>query len=278
MKRFFTRGFVELAGTVGLVATASSIAQAVRTDQWLWLAAAAPWLGLIGYLAYSKLGNPVRTSRHQWGLHALSAAGITASAMAGPVALGLAALGAAVTVFYTHGYSRQHTPDAMVTVGARLPEFPLTALDGQVVSSEVLTHEPHVIMFYRGNWCPFCMAQVGQLVEQYHELERRGVKVAMISPQRQEDTEELSHRFNVPMEFYADVDGAAASMLDILQAGGTPLLYGAGTNGDTVVPTVIITDGTGTVVWVHHADNHRIRPEPSVFLEVIDREGIAVPR
>jgi hypothetical protein len=79
------------------------------------------------------------------------------------------------------------------------------------------------------------------------------------------------------MTFYADVDGAAAQVLDIVQAGGTPLLYGAGTNGDTVVPTVIITDGTGTVVWLHHADNHRIRPEPSVFLEVIDREGIAVP-
>lgn len=278
MKRLFTRAFVELAGAVGLVAIVTAVAQAVRTDHWLWLAAAAPWVGLISYLAYSKLGNPVRTGRHQWGLHALGVAGIITAAFASPVALAVATLGAAATGYYTHGYSRQHRPTVVIAVGAPLPDFPLTTLTGEQVRSEILTHEPHVIMFYRGNWCPFCMAQVGQLVEQYHELERRGMKVAMISPQRSEDTEELSQRFNMPMEFYADVDGAAAQALDIVQAGGTPVLYGAGTNGDTVVPTVIITDGAGTVVWLHHADNHRIRPEPSLFLEVIDREGIAVPR
>jgi len=53
-----------------------------------------------------------------------------------------------------------------------------------------------------------------------------------------------------------------------------PAIYSAGTNGDTTVPTVVITDARGTVLWVDSSDNHRIRPEPTAFLEVLDRAGI----
>jgi beta-lactamase superfamily II metal-dependent hydrolase len=35
------------------------------------------------------------------------------------------------------------------------------------------------------------------------------------------------------------------------------------------MPTVIITDKQGTVVWTHETDNYRVRPEPETFLEVI---------
>ena len=101
--------------------------------------------------------------------------------------------------------------------------------------------------------------------------------MALISPQRADETAELATRFDIPMEFYVDTDGAAARVLDMVQAGGVPAIYGAGTNGDTVVPTVVITGRDGKVLWVTHADNHRIRPEPSTFLEVLDRAGIVAP-
>ncbi len=162
-------------------------------------------------------------------------------------------------------------------MGTKVPRFPLVGLDGSEVSSDVFATGSRVIMFYRGNWCPFCMVQVRQLAEQYRQLERRGVGVALISPQRPDETVELASRFDIPMEFYVDRDGAAARVLDLVQSGGVPAIYGAGTNGDTVVPTVVITGRDGNVLWVAHADNHRIRPEPATFLDVLDRAGIVAP-
>ena len=37
-----------------------------------------------------------------------------------------------------------------------------------------------------------------------------------------------------------------------------------------MLPTVLITDARGEIRYVDLADNYRVRPEPSVFLRVLD--------
>lgn len=281
MKRLVTRIYVEAVGVLALAALGLAITQAVRQSSPLPLTASVPWLAAVGLIGGSKIVPATwiaRTQRHPWPAYAIAAAGTVAAWLASPLLGAEATIGLAALLGYTLWYSRQHRPAEVVTLGEPLPAFPLTTVTGEATTSAALTHEPHVILFYRGSWCPFCMAQVKAVAGQYRELSERGVKVALISPQRAEDTEELSRRFDAPMDFYVDADGAAARVLDIVQEGGTPATFGAGTNGDTVVPTVIITRADGTVAWVHHAEDHRVRPEPSTFLEVIDREGIAVAR
>ena len=36
-----------------------------------------------------------------------------------------------------------------------------------------------------------------------------------------------------------------------------------------MLPTVIVTDANGKVIWVHETDSYRIRPEPDTYLEVL---------
>jgi peroxiredoxin len=278
MTRLIKRFYVEATGLIGLALIVLSIVMVATGSTLWWLGVAVAWLFTLGYFAYLIVARPSTHARHLWPVYGGAALGTVAAALAGVAPAALAALALVASLVYAYWYSRQHVPTAVLAVGERLPEFPLTTITGDVISSETLTHQPHVILFYRGNWCPFCMVQVKEIAAQYRELDERGVAVALISPQRATDTAELSERFNVPMSFYVDTNGAAAALLDITQAGGTPAIYGAGTNGDTVVPTVVITNSTGHVVWVEHADNHRIRPEPSTFLEVLDREGISVAR
>ncbi|MCB2412237.1 redoxin domain-containing protein [Demequina sp. TTPB684] len=279
--RILHRIYVEAVGVLTLAAFALTTLQAMRHGSPAHLIAAAPWLAsfiLIFGSAVAPRRLVAKTRHHSWPFYAASVVA-TAAAFAVHWLAGLLALaGTAALLGYTLWFTRQHRPAPVVTVGEVLPDFPLMRVDGSVVSSAALAQQPHVILFYRGNWCPFCMAQVHGVAAQYRELEQRGVKVALISPQRAEDSEELSRRFEAPMDFYVDVDGSAARTLDIVQAGGVPVTFGAGTNGDTVVPTIIITKADGTVAWIHHADDHRVRPEPSTFLEVIDREGIGVSR
>lgn len=275
MNRLFRRGYVEAVGSVTLALLVFGVWRLMAGDGAGWLMAAVPWLLATGSIAISKLHVPRRARLTDW-VWRVAAAVAVGAALAlgglGPVVVALAGL--AAMGGYQLGYVRQHRPSGMLAVGEVLPDFPLTDQAGEEASSAVLRDGPHVILFYRGNWCPFCVAQVRALAEQYRELDRRGVQIALISPQPEADTLSLAAQFEVPMKFFADRDGAAAAALDIVQAGGVPLALSDGGNGDTVVPTVVITDADGKVVWLHHADDHRVRPEPTTYLEVIDREGI----
>lgn len=47
-----------------------------------------------------------------------------------------------------------------------------------------------------------------------------------------------------------------------------------GYKNETTLPTVIITDSNGRVVWAHETDNYRVRPEPSVYNEVLKQHNI----
>ena len=284
MRRHLSRVYVEVTGLAGLVATALSIWLATGPSGWPALLGAAPWVLAVGLIAASKaLPSRLvpRLPRHPWLLYAIATASAVVAVAAGWPSVAMATAGLAALLGYTAWFSRQHRPSGAVAAGAPLPAFPLQTVDGREVGSAALTHQPHVILFYRGSWCPFCVAQIQAIAGQYRELSARGVRVALISSRRAEETEELSARFDAPMDFYVDAGGGAAKALDIVQEGGTPVTYagGAGDAGcDTVVPTVIITRADGTVAWIHHSDDHRVRPEPSLYLEVIDREGIAVAR
>ncbi|WP_341953149.1 redoxin domain-containing protein [Salinibacterium sp. TMP30] len=264
----------EATATLALLMIALVVVRAMVESQPWWLAAALPWGVYALYLALLMTRLVVVQRRHPWVQLSVAAVGVGLSFIAGPFAVLVAALGLAVILGYNYWYSVQHVTARPVRVDAPLPLFPLTTLDGALVDSSVLTHQPHVIMFIRGNWCPFCMAQVSQIAAQYRELDKRGVAVAIISPQKPEGTVALAKRFDIPLTYYIDADGAAATMLDIVQSGGTPVMFSTGTNGDTVVPTVIITDRTGKVLWAEHTDNHRVRPESTTFLDVLDQHGI----
>jgi len=274
MLRLFRRFFIEGTVILGLLAITVATSAALNSSNWFWLGVPLGWLPVLGYFGYLLLARPSTHTRNLWPLYVIGLAGVGLSTPAGIAAGALALAGLGGILLYSYVYSRQHVPSSRIRVDEPLPAFPLQRTDGTATSSTELTARPHVIMFYRGNWCPFCMVQVRELAEQYRELERRGVGVALISAQRAKDTAELATKFDIPMQFFIDVDGAAARALDLVQVGGVPAIYSAGTNGDTTVPTVVITDARGTVLWVDSSDNHRIRPEPTAFLAVLDRAGI----
>lgn len=174
-------------------------------------------------------------------------------------------------LLYIHWYSHfGREPSLRLVTGARLPEFEVRDLEGKPVSSASVAGKPAVLVFYRGNWCPFCMAQVRQLAARYRELEAMGVRVILISPQPYAKNAQLAKRFDVNMEFLVDDGNVAARILELDQRNGLPMgMQVMGYDSETVLPTVIVTDANGKVIWVHETDSYRIRPEPDTYLEVL---------
>ena len=180
-------------------------------------------------------------------------------------------------VFYIYWYSRfQRNEAKFLTVGETLPLFKLEDESGNTVPSDDFIGQPSLLIFYRGNWCPLCMAQIKEVASQYKALADMGATVALISPQPHENTRGLAEKFNVPFKFLVDVDNKAAKILGIDAENGTPKgMEVLGYDSDTVMPTVLITDKDGTIIFADLTDNYRVRPEPETFINVLRQHGVA---
>lgn len=183
----------------------------------------------------------------------------------------LAVAGLISFLVYDYWYSsfgRGHS--SQLTVGQMLPAFELRNTAGEMVSSVSMIDKPTVWIFYRGNWCLLCMAQIKEVAAQYRQLEALGARVALISPQPHEVTVGLAKKFDVAFDFLTDEHNRAAQTLGIANAYGLPMgMQVLGYDSETVLPTVIITAAGGRILWADETDNYRVRPEPELFLNVL---------
>ncbi|WP_299463639.1 peroxiredoxin family protein [uncultured Microscilla sp.] len=178
-------------------------------------------------------------------------------------------------LIYIYWYSRFNLRSKeLLAVGKPLPSFVLENEAGEQVQSKSFDGHPTLWMFYRGNWCPLCMAQIKEVAQQYKELSQRGVKVALVSPQPHGYSRQLAEKMKVPFYFLVDVKNRAARQLEIISENGIPKGFEIlGYDSDTVLPTVIITNAEGKIIFADLTNNYRVRPEPATFLKVLDEEG-----
>lgn len=163
----------------------------------------------------------------------------------------------------------------MLTEGQMLPVFTVYRTDGSVFKSSEFNGSPALILFYRGNWCPLCMAQIREIAAQYKEMADKGIKIALISPQPESHSKKLSDKFEVPFLFLVDKNNAAAEQLNIAMRNGLPLgMEVLGYDGDTVLPTALFIDAKGKIIYSDQTSNYRVRPEPEEYLRVAELNGL----
>ena len=237
------------------------------------LATTLPFLALLGWAYGSR--RVARTSAGLAWLSMLAVSGVLWSA-AVPSGRGwplrLAAVGLTADLVYLYWYSRLERRGApLLAQGQLLPDFEAMDEAGARFDSRSLLGRPAVLLFYRGNWCPFCVAQVSELAASYRALEQRGARVVLVSPQPAGHTRALAERFGVPMRFLVDEGSRVARQLGILHEGGLPAgLQLLGYHSDSVLPTAIVTDAAGRILLLDATDNYRVRPEPATFLAALD--------
>ncbi|MCC2656043.1 MAG: hypothetical protein K0Q76_1151 [Panacagrimonas sp.] len=276
LKSLYVSAFIA-AGVGGLVVSVLHVVDEGLTSPWIGTALAC--LGPVGFFARAYAAPIARTSANMPLMLITGAAGtvlasvLGASMLSAPVAVaaGVGVLGSALYLFW---YSRFSAPARVVLkTGEMLPDFEL-AEGGSIVRSRDVTAQAALWIFYRGNWCPLCMAQIREVAAQYRELAARGVQVFIISPQPESHTASLARKFDVPMRFMTDAGNAAARTLGILEENGLPAgMQALGYGSDVPRPTVFITAAGGRLIYCDLSENYRVRPEPAEFLAVLDRPG-----
>jgi len=281
LKSVFISVFITWLAVVSVFAVSQLARGTEPLLSWAGLALAA--LSPLALFIKAYLARSPRTPRHPVEYSVLSGLGLVLTMVASyryGEAAGSTHVWAGITLLAWLAYLRWYSVfvgrDAQpLRVGASLPKFRLESLDGHIVSSESFRAKPHLLLFYRGNWCPYCTAQIDELAEAYQRLEDLGVTVILVSPQSIKKNQSLAARFNVPMVFLRDRNNEAARQLGILNKWGTPMgLQVLGYGSDTVMPTLVLTDSHGQIIYSDQTDNYRVRPEPEAFEDLLRAKGM----
>jgi peroxiredoxin len=276
--------FISLYMVAAVTITVNAAQSLLKSHDYLsWggvLLASAPIVVLLSRMMLFQ--NVARTSARLPILTALGAAGLAlatwgylrdGSAQA-PLLAAAAWVGFVVYSYWYSSLDRRH--GELLKIGDALPGFKLKDIAGKTVDSSSFADRPTIWIFYRGNWCPLCVAQIKEVAGQYKELTAIGARLALVSPQPHKKTVSLSKKFDVPFDFLTDEGNRAARALGIDHPGGLPLgMQALGYDSETVMPTVIITDKGGRILWAHETDNYRVRPDPDVYLAVLREHQIA---
>jgi peroxiredoxin len=159
----------------------------------------------------------------------------------------------------------RQTP-ATLKPGSPLPDFQARDEQGNPLRSAELRGKPVVILFVRGNWCPFCNAQVKNLTKYYKDITGQGARLILITPRPLETTRRVASFFEVDFEFWLDADLAIAKQLSLLHVAGVPKSYDKEYGRDTVWPASLVVDSAGVIRYTELSKHISDRPDPELLL------------
>ena len=153
--------------------------------------------------------------------------------------------------------------------GSPLPDFRAADEQGDPVRSIELHGSPAVLLFVRGNWCPFCSRQVSNLTQHYRDIVDLGARLILITPKPLETTRRVAEFFKVEFDFWLDDQLAVTEQLGLLQKGGVPGDYDKEYGKDTVWPTAMVVDAAGIIRYTELSKHISDRPDPETLLREI---------
>jgi len=181
------------------------------------------------------------------------------------IVLVLLALALALWAFFRRNLRGKPAPLALGP-GDPLPEFTAEDESGRPVNSGDLRGRPSVILFVRGNWCPFCSRQVADLTKHYKAITDLGARLVFVTPKPLETTRRVAEIFGVEFEFWLDRDLAVTKRLGMLHEAGVPGKHRDRYGSDTVWPTAIVCDADNVIVYTEQSKRIVDRPDPEILL------------
>ncbi|WP_121357134.1 peroxiredoxin-like family protein [Flavisolibacter nicotianae] len=168
-------------------------------------------------------------------------------------------------------------------INSKAPEFKLKDQRGVDVSLKELRKKgPVVLLFYRGNWCPFCNRELKAFQDSLALIQAKGAQVVAITPETEEGIDSTVKKTGAIFPILRDEDMKVASnyqvafqvddrTLNRYKVGGIDLLK---QNAQKVamlpVPAVYVINREGSVTFRYFDENYRNRVSVKEILKNIN--------
>ncbi len=157
---------------------------------------------------------------------------------------------------------------AGLSVGQKVPYFELPdQLDYPWSISGQLETGPVVLVFYRGDWDPYCNGQLASYARNYGEFERRGAQVAGISVDPPRNNARMVGKLLLPFPLLSDPEGELARRYGLWDA-----------EEGVAVPAVVVVDQSGEVRYLYKGNDPADRPEDGEVFAALKGLGRGIER
>ncbi len=143
-----------------------------------------------------------------------------------------------------------------IAVGDPAPATSLRSDAGETWTlAAAITHGPVVIVFYRGDWCPFCRKQLLELQDHFGEFAAKHASVVAVSVDAPDRSRTLAGKLGLAFPILSDPDR------NLIRAWGVE-----DADNGLAWPSVFVVGGDGTVVarWV--STSFKVRPSTEEVL------------
>lgn len=152
-----------------------------------------------------------------------------------------------------------------LVVGQPIPAFTTSLANGDSLDQAKLAGDKtSVIVFFRGRWCPVCLAELGELEKFHEEFAKRNVRVFVATLETKDLAQKSQEQFP-HLTVIADTDTKLIQAINVLHKDANP------SGGDSAMPTTIVVDRDGVVRWIYRGDNVLGRLAPADLLAQLDR-------
>jgi peroxiredoxin len=180
-------------------------------------------------------------------------------------------------------FSTQVLAQTGLKEGMKAPEFVTMDNSGQKIDLNTIlkSHKAVVLIFYRGQWCPYCNRYIQRMQDSLQLLMDKGAYVIAVTPETPSNISKTIEKTHASFSILQDrnyqimkdyqvnytVDDA---MLSKLNAYGVDLEKNNG-NKDHVlpVPATYIIDPSGKITFVHFDKDYTHRPSIKALLDKI---------
>jgi peroxiredoxin len=183
----------------------------------------------------------------------------------------------AIAELFASGIEQQILP-----VGSTAPEFALQDNNGRIVrSADLLALGTVIINFFRGRWCPYCMAELEAWRDAYPAVRARGALLVAISPQTVHQNDLLLQQHALRFPVLSDPGSMVAERFHLAYTVpayhqkhyrgilvNLPFMNGDQSWRLPLAATYVIRPGGSIAFAQAHAD-FRVRPEPQEVLATL---------
>jgi peroxiredoxin len=157
-----------------------------------------------------------------------------------------------------HNLAMAQSEPKGLALGERAPDFEGVNQLGTKVNLQQLTKTgPVILLFYRGQWCPYCNKQLSQLQDSLYLVEAKGASVIAVTPEIPASIEKTVGKTKVSFSVLHDENLQIMKQYDVAF--------------EVDAPTLKRYSGFGIDLMSNNGDNGPVLPVPAVY--IIGRDG-----
>ena len=184
-----------------------------------------------------------------------------------------------VLVLMAVGVNAQEAPEGLF-IGSKAPDFKGTdQRNNEIRLKDLLKEGKVVLVFYRGQWCPYCNKQLSALQDSIQFIIDKGATLLAISPEKSEMIEKTIEKTKAEYSVLHDKDLKIMKAYQVAfevpentvtryRNAGLDLEKLNGENGANLpVPAVYIIDKESTITYRFFDENYKKRPSVKEILD-----------